>query len=329
MSVYGYKTNRGKKWAYALQFQKRPFRKAGFLTKGKAKIAELQLKEDLEKKLDLIEQNEILFSDLCITRLKYLKGNKSTQYWKNNRRSFVHFMRFLEDDEILCSEISSRSVYNFLQFESDRLSEEHKDNHLVNQHIRHLKALFNFGKKGGRFLERTFQNPVEDQEFYDIEQRQKYIPPDTDIQEVRRLLQPHQKRFFDFLRDTGARSSSALMCIAEDFKDNDSLFIRTRKKRGGLRLYKIKPPKNWRELIAGKRNDERMFPEWSDYPRFVEKACKKIQKKNSNFRIFTLHALRHRLASRMNKQGKTVFDIKEQLGHEGIETTQEYLQLLP
>lgn len=139
-----------------------------------------------------------------------------------------------------------------------------------------------------------------------------------DIHKVRKILLPHQLLLFDFIMETGVRSSSALRAIPDHFKNDDTLFAFTKKKKGGLRSYKIKPPANWKSLIAGKRNDEPIFPQWSDYPRFVEKACKKIQKDSPNFRIFTLHSLRHRRASLMNKAGKTTFDVMCQMGHENI-----------
>jgi integrase len=237
-------------------------------------------------------------------------------------------MRFIDNDKILCSEISKRDIHDFLLHEAQRLQEDEKDNFLVNMHIRHFRALFNYGIDN-EYLERDFINPTERIKFFDVQENIKYIPDDISIQKVRKILQKHQLSFFDFIMETGVRSSSALRLVAENFVDEDTLYVPTKKKGGGLRHYIIKPPKNYKKLIAGKHNNERVFDSWVDYPRFVEKACYKIQETEKDFRIFTIHSLRHRKASMMNKKGKTIFDIMSQMGHENMQTTQIYLRKLP
>jgi len=66
------------------------------------------------------------------------------------------------------------------------------------------------------------------------------------------------------------------------------------------------------------------FKRWDNHPRFLEKKIKKLRQETWNW-----HNLRHRYASMLSKEGRPLFEIMALLGHSNMETTQNYLQLLP
>jgi integrase len=71
------------------------------------------------------------------------------------------------------------------------------------------------------------------------------------------------------------------------------------------------------------KKEGRLFPEWSDRPKFLEKICKKV-----GVKPFGWHAFRHRKASIMAKNSIPLVEIMNYLGHDNIEVTQKYLRLL-
>lgn len=62
--------------------------------------------------------------------------------------------------------------------------------------------------------------------------------------------------------------------------------------------------------------------------RAAQKTAQAQGLKDPGFRRFTFHHLRHRFAVDWLKQGKSIYDLKEHLGHRSIKTTEMYLAYL-
>jgi len=83
---------------------------------------------------------------------------------------------------------------------------------------------------------------------------------------------PHQLRIYVFCIVSAYRVSEALRATGEDVDEEAGLLtLWTRKKRfSDLTPCRIEFPQ---EIILLKQ-EGRLFPEWTQYPRFIEKACK-------------------------------------------------------
>ncbi|MHB9013153.1 MAG: site-specific integrase [Ignavibacteriaceae bacterium] len=71
------------------------------------------------------------------------------------------------------------------------------------------------------------------------------------------------------------------------------------------------------------QKNSRVFPEWNETPKFLDKALRSQNKK-----VWGWHSLRHRYASILSKQNRPIFELMSLLGHSNISTTQKYLQFL-
>ncbi|RJP25840.1 MAG: hypothetical protein C4529_00120 [Deltaproteobacteria bacterium] len=83
---------------------------------------------------------------------------------------------------------------------------------------------------------------------------------------------------------------------------------------------------NATEAVLGLKTDdniERLFPQWQDQPRFLEKLCRDLE-----IPVIGWHAFRHRKASQMAQEGRNLVEIQHWLGHDNATITSSYLQIL-
>jgi integrase len=119
--------------------------------------------------------------------------------------------------------------------------------------------------------------------------------------------------------ETGARINESLNLTFEDIKEN-YLILYTRKSKNSNRVPRKVPIPNCLKGLTGKG---RVFPEWNDQPKFLDKVLRKEKMK-----IWGWHCLRHRYASMLSKQNKPLYELMSLLGHSNLSTTQKYIQLL-
>ncbi|MEO8666776.1 MAG: tyrosine-type recombinase/integrase, partial [Ignavibacteria bacterium] len=104
---------------------------------------------------------------------------------------------------------------------------------------------------------------------------------------------------------------------------NSSVILYTRKSNNSNRVPRKVPKPSFLESKIC-LPDERVFKEWTEYPKFLDRKVRQLKQYRWGF-----HSLRHRRASLWSKEGKPLFEIMSLLGHSNLETTQIYLQLLP
>ncbi|WP_148202500.1 tyrosine-type recombinase/integrase [Syntrophus aciditrophicus] len=261
------------------------------------------------------QPGEVLLKDLIEERLDIILHKKSKVYYRENRL----YMKKLLDavGNIPIQDITRQQIHKVLIDYSKDLRKRGKTDHKANAMIRCFKALFNYGIS---LYELNMKNPVKGIQFFSVDINLKYIPTDEDILAVKEGLTEEQKFLIDFCQQTGCRINEALRLKGSDIGDNYIVLYTRKARNSNLTPRKIpKPP-----CLAGyKPKKERVFSEWSNVPRFLEKRVKKLDMK-----YWTWHNLRHKYASELSKRNVPLFEIMNLLGHSNMKTTQIYLQLI-
>lgn len=316
MGCYKRKLSEGEFWFYSGQYKGQKYHsKAEYTSKNDCRKAEAEKLEKLEKEIRNPRQKMTL-KELCNKRLDFIQTARSKAYYKDNRLCFQKFLDSVGNIEV--DRVTRAMIHSHLLKEATRLKKEGKGNYQVNADLRYIRALLNSAIE----LEILETNPTDKIKFYSIEKEVKYIPPEKHIEMVMDYVLCHQRMFLIFLRDTGARASEALRSKAEDIDlKRNTLKLWTRKKRySNLSFRIIKLPESIKSLAA---KEGLLFPQFSDRPKFLDRACKHI-----GIPEFGFHAFRHMAALRMADAGIQIIYIQEFLGHESQSTTEIYLKNL-
>lgn len=316
MGQYARQLKKGKRWYFRGMYKTHKYHsKAIYLKKSECGEAERKYLHKLKKEIKNPRPKFTLL-DVCSKRLDYLES-KSKGYYGENQRLFKEIIRLWGANTAIAG-ITRPKINDFLLSEVRRCKKAGQDNYTVNLKIKHLKALFNYAIDE---LECLGKNPASKLKFYPVKKNVKYIPPFEDIEKVCEVLLPHQRNFYLFCFYTGCRASEALRTTGDDINEEIGLLtLWTRKKKySDLTPRRINLPD---EVIEMYKRD-RLFPEWTEYPRFLERACRTV-----GVKLFGFHAFRHRKASMMAKVGIPINEIQHYLGHESILVTQRYLHLL-
>jgi len=98
--------------------------------------------------------HEMKIKVLMSRRLDELEINKSTDYYKENKR---YFQKILDKwGNVYASQVTRAMVNDLLMKEARRLKKAGKSNHKVNSLLRSLKALYNYGN---RVYDLNIKNP--------------------------------------------------------------------------------------------------------------------------------------------------------------------------
>lgn len=176
-----------------------------------------------------------------------------------------------------------------------------------------FKALFNFSSE---------YNPCKKIEFYPIDKKVKFIPSNEMILTVLNNCTAEQQDLINFILETGVRINEVLNLKGQDIL-NTSVILYTRKSNNSNSVPRKVPKPEWLDNKMFPA-DERVFKEWNEYPKFLDRKVRQLKQHRWGY-----HSLRHRRASLWSKEGKPLFEIMSLLGHSSLETTQIYLQLLP
>jgi integrase len=250
-------------------------------------------------------------------RLDDIEARKGEKYYKQTK---VYFKKLLEHTKnIAVNEVSRAMIESFLSKQAKEMKKKKKDNYSVNAILRIIKALFYYAIDVKKI---EMVSPCYKIKLYPINKKIKYIPPDEDIEAVKKICTPEQIFLIEFIDETAARINEPLKLYGEDVYP-DKVVLKTRKsKNSDLVPRKLPLPK----CLIGKKYkpNERVFPWWKEEPKFLARKIKKLGQRPWGF-----HSLRHRRASIWNKEKKTEFEIMTLLGHSSLSTIQIYLQMLP
>ena len=252
--------------------------------------------------------------DLINERLDQIKIKRSYTYYRQNAWFFKMLLKHVGNIHI--SKITRHEINDFLNNFSTDLKQRGKTQHQVNAMLRNLKALFSWGIK---IYDLNIKNPCSGLDYFPIEIKLKYIPPEEEIDAVKNVLVDYQVFLIDFVDQTACRVNEAIRFRYEDI-DGELITLWTHKaKNSNLTPRRIpKPP-----CLNGKKGKGRVFPQWSDYPHFLGLTVSKL-----GFKQWGFHNLRHRRASIWASQNMPIYEIMQRLGHTNMSTTMKYLQLL-
>jgi integrase len=225
-------------------------------------------------------------------------------------------------------QVTRQMAQSLVNEEAVRHLKADHSNHAVNHTIRCLRAFFNFCIQ---VLEIEMGNPFTGVKFLPVSMEKKHVPTDAEIYVVRNSLEPHQKRLFDFVEQTGCRVNEALRLKVEDIRE-DTLTLYTRKSKNSNLTGRVIPrPECLRDEDLPTDPKARVFPQWNVLPRFLAKHVAKANAEPNTMTSgedWSWHNLRHAAASKWAQANMPVFEISARLGHTSVKTTTIYLQLL-
>lgn len=316
MPSYLRKLKKGDRWYYKFDCEgKTYFSEAIYKTKQEAKKAEAERLAFLET--DEFNEAEVDTLTAIFDRLKFLKITTSKKYYNENKRYLDIFHEYFKEHNLTL--INRNEAQTFIMELTDSYRKNGHTNHSVNSAIRCYKAFYNFVNE---FYILKIPNPFLKIRLLPIEKKIKYVPSDDEISKLLSVCDRNQRRLVEFVMQTGARINEALNFTYADIFD-DYIVLYTRKSRNSnLTPRKVPFPPCLKNLNRGKKED-RIFRLWTDRPKFLGKKLKKL-----GLDVWGWHNLRHRYASKLSKDNVPIFEIMSRLGHQSIETTQIYLQLL-
>ncbi len=298
------------KWRYEFMIRGERYRGSNYETKQAARDAEAEARKDLKRM-------NIQFVRLCASRLKDLKARRTRKYLKENASLIkVLIRRWRHKKTVLKSD-----VVEYLQEVVSK-----RGSFVANKELRFIRALFNHGIE----MEWFSYNPAQGIRPYPIESKKKRIPTEEEIRKMLAVARPEEKAYVLVTIHTLGRSSSVNNLRWEDVYE-DHLILRTRKSKNS-NVKRIHIPMNevLKEVLAGIPHDgQYVFMNQKtgrayDYrDKLIPSLCRKAK-----IPRYTLHAIRHFGASRLDNQGTPLSDIQELLGHEQATTTAIYLQSL-
>ncbi len=319
MPVYSRKLSAGLRYFYQFDYQNTTYKsKAIYVSKNDAKKAESEKYSEVTKNTSNPSQKLIFaLSDVMTDRLDDIEIRKGKKYYKQTKEYYKKLLEHTKN--ISVNEISRAKIESFLSNQAKEMKKKKKDNYAVNAMLRSIKALFYYAIDVKKV---EMINPCYKIKPYPIIKKIKYIPPDEDIEAVKRICSPEQLFLINFVDETAARINEPLKLYGSGVFP-DKVVLTTRKSQNSdLVPRKLPRP----HCMNGKiyLSNERVFPWWKEEPKFLAKKIKKLGQRPWGF-----HSLRHRRASLWNKEKKTQFEIMTLLGHSSLSTTQIYLQMLP
>ncbi len=157
----------------------------------------------------------------------------------------------------------------------------------------------------------------------------KYIPPQEHIFRVMLKANPLQRDFIRAIYYSLARRGEIINMLVDDVDlTRQVLTLRTRKRTGEIRERQIRMVQPLIDILrprceAGNKyvfTSPRTKTKFFDMNTVLPRLCKRLE-----IKPFTFHAIRHYGSSYLVKQGATVKDIQQLLGHSELRTTEIYL----
>lgn len=299
----------GNKWRYDFLKDGMRYRKGGFKTKAEAIQAEAEARTGTRT----INTD---FLKLCTARLEDVEIRRSKKHLQETKVLLQELMNLWGT----FPQISRDEIYDYLN------SVAAKSKNLANRRLRMIRALFNHGVNRNWFM----LNPANGINFFGVDRKRKYIPPDDDIEKVIALANDEQRNYLLTIIYTLARVREINRLKWKDVEmENRYLILRTRKSRNSNVSERKIPINNllFKIFESLPRIGEYVFTNPTnqksyDYRRrFLKTLCKR-----AGVQHFTFHCLRHYGASKLANSGVAITDIQEILGHQDISTTSIYLQ---
>jgi len=314
MGVYKRKLAKGIRWFFSGQFQgQKYFSKAIFLTRAECLVAEREKLAEMERNIDK-PQNEMMLVEIMNARLDEMKANQSKKYYQETQRYYK--MLIEQNGNLQVEKVTKVQVNRVILNYSKQLKRKGQTNHCANAMLRAYKSLFNYAIS---MYDIDMRNPCVGIKMLPVEIKIKHIPTELEISMLRDRLDDEEKLLFDFVEQTGCRINEAMRMKHEDLQDGLVTLWTHKARNSNLTPRRIPIP----ECMKARRGSGLVFKRWNNTPSFIEKYVRML-----GFKRWNWHNLRHRRASLWAKEGKTLLEIMQLLGHSNLSTTQKYLQII-
>lgn len=315
MTIKKYKTKKGVRYGYEIQFNHQRYSKSGFVTKREAMEAESNEIRILQQRV-----NDLDLQFLIVERTKHIKENCTEDYLDENIRTFNRLIPALQG-KALVSDVTRDEIEAYL-------SEAYPKKHGFNYALAKINALFQYGVERGW----TKHNPCDGIKRKATDKKLKYVPPQEDLDAVINTAIGEDRSFLVVLKNTMARVSEIYNLTWEDVDlSSRQITLWTRKKKGGVRtprhltindtLYEV--------LSSMKKERGHVFVNkdtglpFEDRKKLIIGLCRRVGVKQFGF-----HAIRHFGASQLAMKGVSLPEIQMILGHDNVITTSKYIQSL-
>lgn len=320
-----------KEWCYSFEHLGKSYAGRGFKTKGEARKAREERRDQVKLQLSLDRQTHIDtvydFKRIANEYLDEAKRRFAKKTYEYKAFVFKHFIAFCEEtlnDEIPpINEIDSQLLHSYLI--------TRPSNNNYNAHRKDLCALFTFAIRRLRIIK---HNP-----FWDIEKMPhnpapKRVPSQTDVLKLLMVAEPEEKPFLLTVILTLARVDEVNRLRWTDVNFEKRTVTKwTRKRKGGAfesvtiamnkdlydvlwRLWQNRTQEDW--VFYNKDTDSK----YNRRQKMMASLCKRAKIDPP----FGFHALRHFIASLMADNPKvSKKTIGDMLGHKSLTTTEIYL----
>jgi integrase len=314
MTLKKYKTKKGVRYGYEIQFNHQRYSQSGYATKREAMEAESKELKTLQMRV-----NDLDLQFLIVERTKYIEENCTPDYLDENIRTFNRFITALKG-KALVSDVSRDDIER-------HISSVYPKKHGYNYALKKVKALFQFGVERGW----TKYNPCDGINGKATDKRLKYVPPQKDLDAVINTATGEDKSFLLVLKHTMARVNEIYNLTWEDVDlNNRQITLWTRKKKGGARTPRhLTINDTLYDVLSHMEKGGHVFTNkdtglpYEDRKKLIIGLCVKAKVKR-----FTFHSFRHFGASQLAMKGVSLPEIQMILGHDNVITTSKYIQSL-
>ncbi len=315
MAIKRYRTKRGIRYAYEIQFNHQRYSKGGYLTKRQAQEEEVTELKRLKESGDNLD-----FRLLIVERLKHVKATCTEAYYLENHRTMskltLHF-----PDKTFVNDITREEIEHYL-------ATTYPKKHGYNYALARINALFHYGVERGW----TKYNPCDGIKRRTTDKKLKYVPTKEDLDKVINYTETYEEMaFLLVLKHTMARVNEIYNLKWEDIDHRrNTITLWTRKKRGGVRTPRHLTINRTLVLTLDTLpiTSEYVFVNRDGQPYTDRKKMLMGVCKRAGVQRFTFHSFRHFGASQLAMKGVSLPEIQMILGHDNVITTSKYIQSL-
>ena len=253
--------------------------------------------------------------------LLWLMNKNQKREWREKFNFFKKFITFVGPTTPV-SKISPAIVMSFLDRDQSR------SGNARNKDLDRLQWAWNWAVKVHNF---PFKSPFSAFDKFPEIRNAKYIPPMSNILNVVKYADREDKLILLLSLATAARRVEIFRIqVATDFIAEDNIVVLTTEKTNGRgqRRDKVKIPENLsaeiQRYIVEKERSANLFnyvcPERGEWNDRLKELCIA-----QGVKPFTIHAIRHRVATELIKQKVPLTDVQSLLRHTRASTTDKYI----
>ncbi len=258
--------------------------------------------------------------------------NKQSPYTiKNKKVAFEDFKKELNEEIIYCNQLNNNVIENFKAY----LIKKNNINSTVNSKITMILTIFNYFYECGWCDKLKTEYLPKQQKIYNT-----YTPMQLEKllkkPDIKKCSFPHYRAWVmvNFLYSTGVRKRTLINIKIEDVNFNDGIIvlkiIKNKKQMYIPMSNKLKEILEEYLYYRGGQPQDYLFTDRYGNQLTTDNATAIIIKYNQSKGVYLYgtHRFRHCFATDYIKNGGNIVDLQHLLGHQSLEITQQYINLL-